>query len=235
MTHPAANPTKRNRKRTTFASYSNRCDGHRQNSRQSGDCAEGSGILSKGMRLFIGIQFSSSIRQEIAFWMRSLIQRIPDPDRRLHWISDVNLHLTLKFIGETPDSELARLESALRSCAKENRSFSLRLTSLGHFGGRVIWLGADGDLSALSALAASIHQLCRAGRFTAEGGSFQPHVTLARSKKSPKTLSFSTLPKTLTSRSFGPINVETISLIQSILTPSGAAYKTLATFPLKAS
>src|SRR5712692_3816572 len=95
------------------------------------------------MRLFIAIQLPDAMREEIAQWMKFLAQAIPDPQHRLRWVKEDQLHLTLKFLGETSESQIPPIGAALKAAAARHACFSFNLAKVGHFGGRVVWLGAE--------------------------------------------------------------------------------------------
>jgi len=183
------------------------------------------------MRLFIAIQIPQDLRQEIALWMKALAQLIPDPKGRLHWVKENQLHLTLKFLGETREDQVQPLRQALKAVAAVHAGFSMRLTKVGHFGGRVVWLGIETGTKETAALAGSIEDGCQMLGFVRESRAFNPHITLARSKFNPGTLRLADLPHPITQKIFGPFTVFEVGLIQSTLTPQGAIYKTLEKFP----
>lgn len=91
------------------------------------------------------------------------------------------LHLTLAFLGNVPESEIARLcEVAARVAAAP---FSLRLERLGFWRRqRLVWAGCapDGVPDELQRLAATLGDALRAAGFGLEARPFVPHVTLLR-------------------------------------------------------
>ena len=140
------------------------------------------------MRLFVAIKFPDPLRREIAQWMQSLSHEIPDPKRRLHWVKEEQLHLTLKFLGQTEEDRLPRLSQALELAVKEHPCFSVSPAKVGHFGGRVIWLGLKTGGEEVTKLAQSIEESCEALGFARESRHFHPHITLSRSKANPSSL-----------------------------------------------
>src|SRR5260370_7934573 len=61
------------------------------------------------MRLFVALEIPSSVRENLADLLTSL--RAVSPQTR--WVRPENLHVTLKFIGEVPQENLAGIQSAL--------------------------------------------------------------------------------------------------------------------------
>ena len=182
------------------------------------------------MRVFIAIEPPDALKGEIAQWIETLARAIPDPKRRLHWVKKEQLHLTLKFLGETKPDLLPLLAEALRNAGQEAASFPLSFAKVGHFGGRVIWLGIDAGANQCANIAKSIDAACHALGFELESRPFSPHITLARAKENPGNLHIAQLPPALIHRTFGPFTVTGFSLIQSTLTPKGAIYRPLERF-----
>ena len=187
------------------------------------------------MRLFIAIEFSNARKRELADWMATLSRELSDPEHRLRWVKENQLHLTLRFIGETPEDQLVRYRQALQQVAKDHVRFILGLSGVGHFGGRVVWVGVSHGMESLSALAKTIADATGTIAATQQKRRFSPHVTLARSKVNPRTIRMSDLTLQIAQKVFLDIPVNNFSLIQSKLTPSGAIYETLERFPLISS
>lgn len=95
------------------------------------------------------------------------------------WRPRENLHLTLRFIGETDGPGFAEAASALS--AIDAPAFDLKLSGCGQFGERrprAIWAGAEPN-PALSHLQAKVDTAIARAGFGSEGRKFAPHVTLA--------------------------------------------------------
>ena len=85
------------------------------------------------MRLFVAVHFSEDVRTRLALIQDRL--RLAQAD--VSWVKPANLHLTLKFLGETEPKRLERIHSALAEAAANARPFSARVAGVGTFGGRV--------------------------------------------------------------------------------------------------
>ena len=95
-----------------------------------------------------------------------------------------NAHLTLKFLGEADARGIAGAMAAMRLAASRSAPFRLRAGGFGAFPNlaepRVLWLGVEGDLAALSRLRADLDgSMARVG-FQRDWRGFTPHVTAAR-------------------------------------------------------
>ncbi|TYP92565.1 2'-5' RNA ligase [Fodinibius salinus] len=127
------------------------------------------------MRLFIALPISESIKTQLA--------ELKQPMDGVHWQSPDQMHLTLKFLGETKESPAQQLTDYLTNI--EHPVLSLTINKLGTFPQskkpRVLWAGIKKNDS-LTTLHEKIEQLCTSLGFDPENRSFIPHITLARMK-----------------------------------------------------
>jgi 2'-5' RNA ligase len=136
------------------------------------------------VRLFVALELPDTWR-EAAIEVRAALEGMLDPatSAALRWVQPELLHLTLRFLGEFPDSEVGRLQEALDRHV-EVFSLDLSLAGVGRFGAaqrlRVLWLGVEGDLAGLRTLAAQVERACVEAGATPEARPPQPHITLAR-------------------------------------------------------
>src|SRR5277367_5146965 len=93
------------------------------------------------MRLFIALDLDESIRERIARFMDGV--RAFAPDAR--WMRPDSLHVTLKFIGEQPDSVVQDIRNELS--AIEAKAEEIAFRGYGFFptakSPRVFWIGID--------------------------------------------------------------------------------------------
>jgi len=103
--------------------------------------------------------------------------------RQAGWLSDENFHLTLRFIGEVEEPEVAYIISALSSVRLPQ--FELRVSGVGHFksGHKITSLWAKVKMSsALVSLHERIEKVLRRHGLNPDSRKFIPHVTLAKLK-----------------------------------------------------
>ena len=155
--------------------------------------------------------------------------------RDYRWVTRAQLHITLKFIGETAAELVTRLDSNL-SRVGGTRPFSFSLSSVGFFPAagraRTIWLGIADGSEQLRKLAAAIDRAAVASGFEEERRAFHPHVTLARTRGGMERPTPSEL---LASLKKMPPLTETCSrfiLMKSVLHPVGAVYSPLVQYSL---
>ncbi|MCX7826067.1 MAG: RNA 2',3'-cyclic phosphodiesterase, partial [Verrucomicrobiae bacterium] len=110
------------------------------------------------MRLFIAVDISEAVRQAVAAKQSQFKQANAD----VAWVKPENFHLTLKFLGEVPDGELADIKAALELAATSHAAFDLELRGMGCFpergAPRVVWAGVGRGRDALKALAREVEE-----------------------------------------------------------------------------
>lgn len=101
---------------------------------------------------------------------------IPPGARPTH---PLDLHLTLRFLGELDDTGLASAEAAAGGVA--SGAVAVLLDRLGHFArSRVLWAGPSRPDPSLLALADQLEAGLQGAGLPPEPRPFRPHVTLAR-------------------------------------------------------
>ncbi len=126
------------------------------------------------MRLFVGLDLPWDIRERLDAMGGGGI-----PGAR--WVPEENLHLTLRFIGETHKHLAEEIDHALASL--KGKRFPLVLSGVGTFnkGGRetTLWVGVQRSQQ-LDHLQNKIEQALQRVGLEPERRRFVPHVTLAR-------------------------------------------------------
>jgi 2'-5' RNA ligase len=180
------------------------------------------------VRLFIGIQIPQTIRSTFASLLKDFRAIAP----QVKWVRADNLHVTLKFLGETQLAKLGALQVVL-AAVRSAEPVNLEFRGLGFFPNekrpRVFWAGAEASAN-LKSLAADIDQAVHRLAFPLEDRPFTPHLTLARFHLPgipPKLLQ---AIQEKSAQSFGSFRAGEFHLIESKLKPTGAEYTTLQTF-----
>jgi RNA 2',3'-cyclic 3'-phosphodiesterase len=185
------------------------------------------------MRLFVALEIPSTVRENLAGLLKSL--RAVSPQTR--WVRAENLHVTLKFIGEAPETKLAAIRSALAG-VRCDQSVTLDFRGLGFFQSekhpRVFWAGIEASPN-LKTLAGDIDVATETAGIPREKRPFSPHLTLARFEppRLPEELR-ATIQANL-ARDFGSLRTAQFHLIESKLKASGAEYTTLESFRFAAA
>jgi 2'-5' RNA ligase len=183
------------------------------------------------MRLFVAVNFSPSVRDAIA----SAIDGFPVTDPPWRWSRPETWHLTLKFLGETPEDRVSDITTALERVARAHSSFPMSLDAFGAFPDlkrpRVLFYKVSDGADELRTLAASVDTALETIGFPAEDRPFRAHATLARIKK-PLPGAITRKLETIPALADATQSVDSFSLIESHLDPSGARYTVLKPFAL---
>ena len=154
---------------------------------------------------------------------------------KIKWV-DVDLfHLTLKFLGETPEEDVGAITNALKEISGSTSGFSFDLKGLGIFGSsyrpRIIRVIIENDTRLKEFGNEVLKKLEKAG-FPADRQNFVPHLTLGRIKyiHDKKLLQkiISDYQKVLLQN----VKVEDFILYESILHPTGPEYIILEEYKL---
>ena len=180
------------------------------------------------LRTFIAIKIPSTPA------LRPVLAQLNQMGSSLKPVSAAHLHLTLKFLGDTPEPQIAEIGEIVSQAAARTTAFDIRLVGLGAFPNvhrpDVIWAGIETSDTLLS-LAATLESILEPLEFRREAREFHPHLTLARVKAKPPPSLFRLLDEHATT-DFGTVHISSVELFQSELQRSGPKYSVLASAKL---
>jgi 2'-5' RNA ligase len=140
-----------------------------------------------------------------------------------------NIHLTLKFLGDVSQEDLARLAEALEPVRERHEPFEAGISGFGAFPSprraRILWAGIGEGAAELRALARDVEESLEPLGFEREDRTYVPHLTLGRARGRPVAL------ETVESSPVPGFLVRQVELVESVLGGAGAAYSTLAAYP----
>lgn len=181
------------------------------------------------VRLFVAIDLREEIRQAI----RELIAYLQPLAKNARWVRPEGMHITLKFIGYVEEDQLDLIRAALAPI-RSPQSVDLRFRGVGFFPSekrpRVIWCGIKAPPN-LAPLAKEIEDALEPLGIAPESRDFVPHLTLARFNEPIKMPKLVAATAEMQDREFGAARETEFHLFESILRPSGAEYRRLATYP----
>lgn len=184
------------------------------------------------MRAFIAIALPEHVRSSLARLQGELAQSGAD----VKWVSQAQLHLTLKFLDEITEEERQAVEALMGRLAGREAPFQLGLAELGAFPSvsapRVVWVGLSEGKEAAARIAQAIEDGGRTIGLRREERPFSPHLTLGR-VRSPRRRE--TLMQRLRAVAWQPPaawRVSSLTLYQSVLRPDGPQHTILAESPL---
>lgn len=170
------------------------------------------------------------VRDRIGTLTNELRRSAPE----VRWLSAENLHVTLKFLGETPAERIDAVRGALALVAATTAPFAITACGLGVFPEprrpRVVWIGL---------LAAEVEPLARDIDTALAGAGFSPaarpfaaHVTIGRVRRPGGWPGAAPLLDRHGGTQFGVTHVDEIVLYRSDLGPAGPRYIALDRLPL---
>lgn len=154
----------------------------------------------------------------------------------IKWVDVNNIHITLKFFGETEESRISEINKALAEVASHNSSFVINLKNSGIFGSsynpRVVWFGIEKN-PALEKLAEEVLEAMDITGFERDRQNFVPHLTVGRIKMINDRKTFQDVIDRYKFADIQDEKVDRFILCESILKPRGPEYRVLNTFMLK--
>jgi len=187
------------------------------------------------VRTFIAIELTPAILKRIGDLQARLKEDVPHG--LVRWTRPGGIHLTLKFLGEVPVTQVDAIAEAMREACTPYASFSFAVGGLGCFPNprrpRVIWVGVDEASGVLARLQRDVERAIKPLGYPPERRGFSPHLTLGRVKGRDRD-ALQALG-TYVSRAqvrVGEMRATSVSLMRSDLLPGGAVYTELATAPL---
>lgn len=184
----------------------------------------------KTVRSFLALDPPEEILREIG--------RIQDRLQKLilgavRWVRPEAIHLTLKFFGDVPERDVAKISAVLGKAAAGVRPFDLTIGGVGVFPDRyrqprVIWLGMGGEAVRLVTFQKGMERALQGIGFPREERLFMPHLTLGR-VLTPKGLTgLKGVLEKGEMYTAGRFTASGLGLFKSDLTPRGAIYTRLA-------
>jgi 2'-5' RNA ligase len=188
------------------------------------------------MRCFIAIDIDENVKACVADLQQTLAQSVSLRRSDLRWVAPEALHLTIKFLGETPDTRIMDICRAAESAASRHRCFDLSFRGIGHFGGRnarVLWLGVQAGWEQLTPLQADLETAMDQAGWQKESRRFSAHLTLCRIKSPQAGHRLMEAVAPHTDVDAGISRVEQLTVYQSELHREGPRYTPLGHFPLQ--
>ena len=185
------------------------------------------------MRLFTAIELPESVREVLMEAARPLKAACPEAS----WVRTENLHVTLKFFGEVPESQVTEVCNSLERVLVTGTA-RVAVGGLDFFPPRgpvrVIVLGLNGEVELIHRIYQEIDRMTAEIGFPSEARPFVPHITLARARRTLHSSTRQKLPPLLRWAGSPPVfKAISFSLIESKLGSGGPQYLRLGSFPTK--
>ena len=190
-------------------------------------------------RLFLAINLPSDIKKKLAELVLKLQKN--NKNKPIKWVEDENFHLTLHFLGDTPEEKITNINNELKPIIADfktlylpagRQALNFQLSdSIGFFPNlndpKVIFLEMKelNDGKAIKLQKQIGEALSRLG-FALDSRPFHLHLTLGRVKfKTSIQIPNIQIPNT-------QFQISSIDLMESNLTPAGPVYKIIQKYSL---
>jgi 2'-5' RNA ligase len=183
------------------------------------------------IRTFIAVPVPDRVKRV----KQMLFSTLENEKVKIKWVRNMQIHLTLKFLGFTPDRSVNRLKLILANVIAKYEPFDLTIRNTGCFPlpsrPRVLWLDVNDETNKLDLLVNDLEKVLEVEGFPKSDQQFAPHITLARIRYPQKYTP--NISRYLQS-SYDEINLplNRVQFFSSELLPDGAVHTLLGTFPL---
>jgi len=164
--------------------------------------------------------------------LESFAEQLRTASASLKVVSTDQLHLTVKFLGDTEEGLVPEIVTAIREACADIQPFPITVRGAGAFPSlsrmNVVWVGVEGA-EPIGRIAADVEASLESLGFAAERRPWKAHVTLARAKGHRDLDRVRRILETRRDEVFGSHRVDRIHLKKSVLTPGGAQYSVVAT------
>ena len=186
------------------------------------------------LRTFVAIETG----QEVHGPAEKLITKLSRSPAQVKWVAPDKLHLTLKFLGDVPPTEINAVCNAVQRAVAGKKPFQINCHGAGAFPDskrpRTIWIGVREPSEAIQALQNSVDEELQKLGFPTERRRFQPHITLGRVRGGGSGIQdLGRLIDQHTEFDAGQFLVEEVVVFASDLGPQGPVYTPLSRAKLK--
>jgi len=188
------------------------------------------------LRTFIAVELDQELRATLAGIQARLRGAVPP--RAVRWAQPEGIHLTLKFLGDTPLDKVEQVKVALAQAAGQIPDFAITVGGVGCFPDarrpRVVWVGVQEPSGSLDRLWHAVESHVAPLGFPTEKRPFSPHLTLGRVQRYASGAEVRDIGQAVAALSAEMAGVQdemavsSVAYIKSDLRPTGAVYTTLA-------
>ncbi len=191
------------------------------------------------IRSFIAIELPAEVKSGLQQVQNILKSGDPTCAK---WVDPNSIHLTLKFLGNVKSEKMDAVIQAMTQAARRVSPFDLELKGFGAVPNlrrvQIVWAGIIGDIDKLNLLQNNLETALSPMGFKTEKRPFTPHLTLARMREYATPLQRQAIGEVIAKVKLEPnmvIYVDSISLMKSQLTRTGAIYSRLSSAELSPS
>lgn len=173
------------------------------------------------IRAFIALNLNKDVKEKI-----SLLREKFKGMKGLKLVETHNLHITMKFLGDIKTSQKPQIVEALKKACSGTGKLNVVTTRIGAFPNKnypkVLWLGIEHNPGIVK-LHDNIENSLEALGFKRDKRKFHPHITLARNKNIRNKGKICREIEN-TKEYYINTTIEKVSLMKSVLKPTGPVY-----------
>ncbi len=183
------------------------------------------------MRCFVAIELSADVRSRLG----ALQRRLSGLSSAVRWIRAEQIHLTVKFLGEVGDRQVAEVCELARAIADEHPPFELQVAGVGCFppqgAARIVWAGLASLPAALTDCQSACEEVFAGLGFKQEHRAYRAHLTIGRVREASASQRIREALRAEEGFAAGPFGVGELVVFQSVLGRGGSRYSPLARCP----
>jgi RNA 2',3'-cyclic 3'-phosphodiesterase len=186
------------------------------------------------LRTFIAVDLGKSLRDRCAALQEILARSGAD----VKWVEVENLHVSLLFLGEVDDREIAALCRVVADTCGTRPSFPMSVATVGCFPNsrrpRVVWVGVSNGSAEVVGLHDALEPpLLELGCYRREARAYTPHITLGRVRSERAGGQLAATLQRYADWQAGETEVREVLVLSSHLTPQGPVYTVLSRAKLR--
>lgn len=185
-------------------------------------------IAVNSRRLFVGIPVTPDLCPKFFSWTENLFRESAEVGWNVRWSKPENYHITISFLGDSPNHNQDQIVEALRS--ESFASFWIQIQDMGFFlngkHSNIVWAGIESK--GIETFQLQVQKCMKNLGYHREIKPFRPHITLGRMKQLDEELHKQSIHTVL-----DQFKVSKFCLFESFFSSMRVEYKILETFSCK--
>ena len=180
------------------------------------------------LRVFLALDFDEPVKKQLL----RLQERLTGVGAEVRWVRAEHIHLTMKFLGDVPDTVAADVCRLGQNLAAEFEPFEFTAVGAGCFSNhgrpRVIWVGVEDPSGSVRRLHDRIETTLAPLGLRRELRAFKPHITLGRVRSARNALELRAEVERNKTFQAGTQQAREITIYSSQLSPEGPVHTVMS-------
>lgn len=168
-----------------------------------------------------------AIEIEVRNALKEILKKLKEINADLKVVREENTHLTLKFLGDTNEQLIDKIENTIKNSVNGITPFNVKLNKIGVFPNkrniRVVWVGME-NAENLVKIAEKLENDLQEFGFEKEKRKFSPHITIARVRSARNIENLQRFLIENENWQGYEVNIKEVKLKKSVLKKEGAEY-----------